>query len=163
MEIYLKTERLEIRPINLLDAGFFNELVNTKSWKKYIGERNISTVSEAEVFIQNILKDVNLNYHVFELKDSQTPVGIITFLKRETEEYPDFGFAMLPEFEGVGMAFEACMVFLEKIRSLHNYDNIIAITIPSNNSSISLLKKLGFVYTGDIKKEGNMLSYYNLK
>lgn len=163
MEIHSKTERLEIRPIKLLDAAFFNELVNTNSWKKFIGERNISTVNEAEVFIQNILNASNLIYHVFELKDSQVPVGIITFLKRESEEYPDFGFAMLPEFEGQGYAFEACNASLEKIINLHNYDHMIAITKPANTPSINLLKKLGFVYKGDFKREGSMISYYNLK
>ncbi|MEO0066067.1 MAG: hypothetical protein RI983_1393, partial [Bacteroidota bacterium] len=35
----LKTSRLNIRPINLVDSKFMLELVNTKGWLKYIGDR----------------------------------------------------------------------------------------------------------------------------
>ncbi len=159
----MDTERLIIRPIYLEDASFICELLNSKGWLKFIGDRNISNKKDAENYIQNILDNGNFFYHVFELKASRKPIGIITFLKREDEKFPDFGFAILPEFEKHGYAFEASTAYLKKIEPKNTYQNIIAITIPDNKKSIGLLQKLGFHYTGDHKKGEEILSYYSLK
>jgi hypothetical protein len=51
----LKTSRLNIRPINLVDSKFMLELVNTKGWLKYIGDRKVHNVTDAEQYIQRIL------------------------------------------------------------------------------------------------------------
>ena len=111
MELSLKTERLEIRPIHIMDAGFIHQLVNTEGWKRFIGERNINSVTDAVDFITNIWDDPNRSYHVFELKKSRVPAGIITFLKRKDEKYPDFGFAMLPEFQKRAMRLRLARLF----------------------------------------------------
>jgi len=163
VELSLKTERLEIRPIHIMDAGFIHQLVNTEGWKRFIGERNINSVTDAMDFITNIWDDPNCSYHVFELKKSRVPAGIITFLKRKDEKYPDFGFAMLPEFQKKGYAIEACEAFLGKIKASDHYENIIAIAKPSNERSIHLLNKLGFTYVGDHARKGEVLSYYSLR
>ena len=162
MKVNLDTERLEIRPIVLNDAEFFHKLVNTKGWLEYIGERHLSNKQDAENFIQNILNTERLNYHVFGLKEIERPIGIITFLKRKDEVYPDFGYAMLPDFGGQGLAFEACSAYLEKIRDAGEYEKVLAITKPSNEASIKLLKKLGFMYKGDFTREGSDISYYSI-
>ncbi|WP_318310116.1 GNAT family N-acetyltransferase [Flagellimonas crocea] len=163
MEIILKTERLEVRPIHIMDAGFIYQLVNTEEWKKFIGERNINNLLDAMDFITSICNDPNRSYHVFEINKSRVPIGIITFLKREDEKYPDFGFAMLPEFQKKGYAIEACESFLEKIKTLHQYKNIIAIVKPANERSIHLLNKLGFSFISNHNKNGELLAYYRLK
>ena len=163
VEINLYTERLEIRPIHIMDAGFIHQLVNTEGWKRFIGERNINNVPDAMDFISSIWDDPNRSYHVFELKKSRVPVGIITFLKRKDEKYPDFGFAMLPEFQKKGYATEACEAFLEKIKTLQMHENIIAIVKPANDRSIHLLNKLGFSFVSNHNKNGELLAYYGLK
>lgn len=159
----IETERLILRPIDLEDADFMIDLMNSKGWLKFIGDRNVSNKKDAEDYIQKILDNENFIYNVFELKETRKAIGIITFLKREDEEFPDIGFALLPEFEKNGYTLEASKSYLEKIEDLNRYPVVIAITIPDNRKSISLLRKLGFQYKGDSKKSGDILSYYSLQ
>lgn len=159
----ITTERLNIRPINLQDAEFILRLVNTEGWLEFIGDRNITTIHDAQKYIQAILDNTNFYYSVFELKSPQQAVGIITFLKRDDEKYPDIGFALLPEFQQLGYAFEASCAYLATVKASAIYDDIIAMTISDNINSISLLKKLGFSYTGTQQKEHGSLSYFSLR
>ncbi|WP_445382997.1 GNAT family N-acetyltransferase [Robiginitalea sp. IMCC43444] len=162
MYINFETKRLKLRPITLEDADFIIDLLNSKGWLAFIGDRNVSNKKDAENYIQRILDNKEFYYNIFELKTSRKAIGIITFLKREDEIFPDIGFALLPEFEKKGYAFEASKSYLERIKSLNRYDNIIAITLPDNIKSINLLHKLGLQYTGNYKKGETILSYYSL-
>lgn len=159
----IETDRLIIRQINLEDATFMIDLVNSEGWLKFIGDRNISDQKDAEKYIQKILDTPNFYYNVFELKELRKAIGIVTFLKRENEKYPDIGSALLPEFEKNGYTLEACKAYLEKVTIRNEYDTIIGITIPTNLKSISLLQKLGLKHERDIKNEEETLSYYSLK
>jgi RimJ/RimL family protein N-acetyltransferase len=163
MEVTINTERLRIRPINLQDAAFMLELVNSEGWLKFIGERNVSDLDDAKNYIQKILDTEQFYYCVFELKGSQKAIGIVSLIKRENEQYPDFGFALLPSFEKKGYAHEASRAYLEKIVRSKKYEHIIAITLPHNQRSSSLLKKLGFAYEGDGIRDRETLSYFILK
>ncbi len=163
MYISFETERLKIRPIALTDATFIAVLVNTKGWLEFIGDRNISNEGEAERYIQKILDHENYYYLVFELKDSQEAIGLVTFLHRKEEEFPDFGFAMLPEYEKKGFAIEASKAYLKRLIEIGNHQNILAITKPNNAKSISLIQKLGFHFKGNFKKDQTLLSYYQMK
>nr|WP_298999418.1 GNAT family N-acetyltransferase [uncultured Allomuricauda sp.] len=159
----LATERLILRPINLKDAEFIVELVNSEGWLKFIGDRKISCTKDAENYIQNILNNNKYFYNVFELKESGNAIGIVTFLKRYDELFPDIGFALLPQFEKKGYTFEASKLYLDKLKELNTYENIIAITLPANKKSIKLLHKLELRYQGDFQKGEKLLSYYSLK
>ncbi len=156
----IETERLLLRPIRLKDANFILDLVNTESWLKFIGNRNVSNINEAEDYIQKILHTPNYYYQVFELKTTQKAIGIVTFLKRDDEDFPDIGFALLPQYEKNGYAFEASKSYLGAIDKSNQYETIIAITMPENKKSIHLLRKLGLEYQYDRNKGKEVLSYY---
>ncbi|MEO1051444.1 MAG: GNAT family N-acetyltransferase [Bacteroidota bacterium] len=162
MYINIETERLQIRPIDLADAVFILDLVNSEGWLKFIGDRNVTDKDDAVKYIQRILDNPNFFYSVFELKASKKPIGIVTFLHRENEKFPDIGFALLPEYEGNGYTYEAAKAYIVKIISLHQHERIIAITKPDNQKSINLLRKLGLKYQGDHSKGEEVLSYYSL-
>ena len=51
--IIAETERLIISKINIKDAPFFLELMNTPHWLKYIGDRNIKSIEDAEEAIKS--------------------------------------------------------------------------------------------------------------
>ena len=114
MYLRIETERLIIRPIRIGDAEFIKALVNSDGWLKFIGDRNVSNKDDALRYIQKILDNENYYYSVFELKESGEAIGIVTFLKRDDEKFPDIGFAILPEYEKMGYAFEASYAYLEK-------------------------------------------------
>ncbi|WP_228853054.1 GNAT family N-acetyltransferase [Aegicerativicinus sediminis] len=158
----IETERLRIRPINLMDAEFIINLVNSKGWLKFIGDRKVFNINDAENYIKKILDNPNYYYSVFELKDSGQAIGIVTFLNRENQDFPDIGFALLPEFEKNGYTTEASKAYLDEIIKSKAYKNIIAITLPNNYKSIGLLKKLGLKHEYDFEGDNETLSLFSL-
>jgi ribosomal-protein-alanine N-acetyltransferase len=159
----LKTSRINIRPINLIDSKFMLELVNTKGWLKYIGDRKVHNVTDAKQYIQRILDNPLYFYHVIEVSNSNEPVGVISFLKRDSQQYYDIGFAMLPNFERRGIAFEACTAYMHAIQADQAFENLIAICLPNNEPSIALLKKLGFTFQKKFEQGDEALALYAMK
>lgn len=159
MYFKINTERLVIRPISTTDAAFMLHLTNSKGWLQYIGDRKIYSLEDAQKYIEKIQSNSNFFYHILLLKNDETPIGIITFLKRDTEIYPDFGFAILPAFESKGYVFEASKTYLSELFKLREFDKIIAITLQTNQKSINLLERLGFQFT-NIKQDDEQLAYY---
>lgn len=158
----LKTERLNIRPIRLEDNNFIYSLVNSNPWLKFIGDRNIRNNEDAEQYIQKILDNKNYFYSVFEIEETRRPIGIITFLNREHQEFPDIGFAILPQFEKKGYAFEASKKYLDEIINLKMHNKIIGITVPENENSIKLLQRLGLNFESNFIRENEILSLYSI-
>ena len=161
--MHIATERLQLRPLNLGDGDFIVDLVNSEGWLQFIGERNVTDNTTAERYIVKILKTPNFDYTVLELKESGKPIGIISFMKREDEELPDFGFALLPEYEKKGYAFEASKAYVEELVHSKEFEKVNAITKPENQKSIKLLGKLHFSFIGNRLKNEELLSYYQLK
>lgn len=150
-----ETKRLEISKFSIDDAGFYLKLLNTPNWIKYIGDRNVKTIKEAEDYLENgILKSYNelgFGFYKLQLKSNNTIIGTCGIIKRDTLEVPDFGFAFLPDFEGRGYGYEASVAILNFIKASCNFNKLFAITLPSNIRSISLLEKLGFNYQKRVK------------
>ena len=161
MYVNIETERLAIRPINSADAEFILELVNSKGWIEFIGDRKVSNLSNAEKYIQKITDSPNTFYNVFELKESQKSIGVVTFLHRDDEEFPDLGFALLPEYEKNGFTYEASKAYLQELMRSGDVDKIMAITLPHNIKSVSIIKKLGFEFEGNRTKGADTLSYFS--
>jgi hypothetical protein len=83
------------------------------------------------------------------LGNRHKPNGIVTFLKRENEQFPDIGFALLPEFEKNGYTIEASEKHLQGINNSNKYENVVAITLPDNqsneiNKGLDLNEKVAF-------------------
>lgn len=160
MNIELETKRLFIRPILLEDAPFLFELMHTEGWLKNIGDRNIHTIHETERYIQQINEKAFFTYYVLLSKESQKSIGILSFIYRPNLEFPDLGFALLPEYHKQGLAYEACSQFLTQIKEQKNTESICAITLETNIDSISLLKKLGFKWTSEMLDDDKKLHYF---
>ena len=158
----LETERLRIRPIALTDGEFIYQLVNTPGWLKFIGDRNVRSSSDAESYIRKILANKNYYYSVFELKNTKEAIGIITFLYRDNQKFPDIGFAMLDGYGKKGYAFEACRKYLDEIIRENIASKIIAITLPENSNSVKLIEKLGLKYESDFTDNAEVLQLYAL-
>ena len=155
------TERLSLIPLNVDDATFIFHLVNTKGWIQFIGDRNVKDTKSAIEYIQRILSNNRFFYNVFEIKETNTPIGIVTFLYRENYDSPDIGFAMLPQYAKKGFAHEATKNYLEKLRE-NNIGKIIAITKPENENSSSLLIKLGLQFEKNFLENDEELDMYSI-
>jgi len=93
----LYSKRLIIRPLAIKDSFFILELVNSEGWLKYIGDRNVQSLTDSNEYIQSIINNNKSFYFVFEDQKSREVLGIISFLFRNEYKNPDLGFALLPQ------------------------------------------------------------------
>jgi ribosomal-protein-alanine N-acetyltransferase len=156
------TKRLTLNRLTLQDADFIFELVNTPGWIKYIGDRNIHSREAAVTYTEKILNNPGITYWVVQLTAEQTPVGIITVIKRDYLEHHDIGFAFLPCHTKKGLAFEAAFTVLNDLFSMAAGTTMLATTIKENNDSVLLLIKLGFTYLQEINDGNDLLDVYEV-
>ncbi len=154
--IIAETERLVISKVTLQDAPFFVELMNTPHWLKYIGDRNIRSVEDAEEAIKNgHLKSYNDNgfgfYKVLLKAENNKAIGTAGLIKRDQLDDVDIGFGFLPEYEGKGFGFEASVEIIKLAKLKFKLKKVVAITNPENHNSIKLLEKLGLVFEKRVK------------
>jgi len=146
----ITTNRLIITRFTLEDTPFVFELLNTPGWIQNIGDRGVRTLNDArnyitEKYFPNYEKDGFGAYKVI-LKDSGETIGTTGFFRREGLDGVDAGFAFLPDYEGFGYAYESTRAVLDYELEQHDFEKILAITLPANQRSINLLERLGFVY-----------------
>ena len=77
------------------DDKFIFELLNSSDFIKYIGDRNIRTLNDAKLYINKILNNESIEYSVIEKIDSSTPIGILSYIKRDYLDFFDFGVAFV--------------------------------------------------------------------
>jgi RimJ/RimL family protein N-acetyltransferase len=146
----LESERLRLRRLGRGDAAFVLRLVNDPDWRRYIGDRGVRTLGDAERYIDSgpvaMYERHGFGLLAVEKKDEPAPIGICGLLKRETLPDVDIGFAFLPEFRGRGYALEAARATLAWARDVLRLPRVIAITVPENARSRALLEKIGLRY-----------------
>ncbi|CAN5741922.1 GNAT family N-acetyltransferase [soil metagenome] len=160
MQNTFTTERLIINPLTINDHAFIVELVNSKGWLQFIGNRFITKEAEAIEYIQKILNNPDIEYRVAFLKGELIPVGIVSFIKRTYLEHWDIGFALLPQFEKKGYAYEATNCVLESLKKDGLHKKILATTLKDNHHSIHLLEKLGLQFEKELTVKDEPLLLY---
>ena len=87
MEIVIKTQRLILRKFTLDDAAFMLKLLNTPTWLRFIGDRNVKTLEEAEQYLLNgnirSYQEYGFGFYVVVIKETQESIGICGIVKRE--------------------------------------------------------------------------------
>lgn len=159
MTSILETERLSLREFNTTDAAFIIQLLNSEGWLKFIGDRHIKTLEQAENYLTNgPMKSYSVNgfgLSMVELKNTHTPIGMCGLIKRDNLPDIDIGFAFLEEFMGNGYAFEIAQATINFAKENLHKETILAITIPTNVRSINLLKKIGMKFEKNFSFEGS--------
>ncbi len=151
MPAEIQTERLDLDTIRTSDHDFILELLNSKGWLEFIGDRHVRSTEDAIGYIKKIQETPDLKYWIIRVRATAVPVGIVSFIKRSYLEHFDLGFAFLTRYHGKGYAFEAAKRVLQVLQSDHPV--ILATCLPSNEQSIRLLIKLGFVFTHEKEVE----------
>ena len=146
--LVLQTERLSLRWLHAGDAAFILELVNEPSWLRYIGDRGVATLEDAENYIRNgpveMYRRLGFGLYLVELKEAGQPLGICGLIKREALEDVDLGFAFLPRYWGRGYAFESAAAVVGHGKLVFGLSRIVAITSQDNDPSAKVLAMLGF-------------------
>lgn len=185
MKYILETKRLRLREFTLDDCDFIIELMNSPGWLRFIGDRNVRNREQAKHYLENgPLKSYQINgYGLFMVEKknnadekpasatavsfsegsaSATAVGMCGILKRDSLDFPDIGFALLPDFSGMGYALEIARATLVYAKEKLGLQKIAAITMPGNTRSIRLLEKLGLSFRDTIRSaSGEELLLYS--
>lgn len=168
MQLHLETERLRIRALTIIDAGFMMQLMNTPTWIKNIGNRNVNDKTSASNYIaNNIINSYNINgfglFLVKHKKDNQS-AGICGIVKREGLTIPDLGFAFMPNYEGMGIATEASKAVVKYAKETLEINQLAGITKPENIASIRVLEKVGMEFKRLIQlpQDANFFSLYTM-
>lgn len=159
----IQTERLLLRKITLEDAPFIQQLVNTETWIKNIGDKDVNDLNSAQQFIQSWALD-RYNLHGFGpylVLLGNEPIGVNGLFKREHLEYPDIGFALLPSYMGKGYAYESSKAIMIQAKE-KGFKKLYAFTNPDNSSSQKLLNKLGFEQSTHQEDEKSVLFEYKI-
>jgi [ribosomal protein S5]-alanine N-acetyltransferase len=166
METVIETPRLLLQKFTPNDAAFMLELLNTPLWIKFIGDRNVKTVEEAEQYLLNgyikSYQTYGFGFYKVVLKDTSEPFGICGIIKRDYLEDIDIGFAFLPTFLGKGYGFEAASATLDYARNVLKIKRLIAIVDPKNEVSIGLIMKIGMQFEKMIKSGEEELMLFGI-
>ena len=150
--MHLESERLIIREAKVSDASFYFELFNDPDWLNFINDKGLKTVKETENYLKDVLlknsKLGGLGFFTVILKETSQPIGASTALQRDKLEFVDVGYGFLPKGRGKGYAAEATKLIIEYVRTKFQQEKVLAFTMPKNEASQKLLKKLGFKYIG---------------
>ncbi|MEP7042610.1 MAG: GNAT family N-acetyltransferase [Dokdonella sp.] len=162
----IETPRLMLRELVDDDAAFIFKLVNDPSWLRYIGDKGVRDMDGARAYIAN---GPHASYARFgfgllrvELKADGTPIGMCGLIKRDTLDDVDIGYALLPQFGGLGYAREAADATLCHARDVLQLARLVALVSPDNQASIKLLEKLGlrFEKTLSVSADGMETALY---
>lgn len=146
----IETARLRLRQMNRADAPFILELLNDPAFIRFIADRGVRTIADAEQYIINgpltSYQRNGFGLYIVELKVNGTPIGMCGLIRRDGLEDVDIGYALLERFRAQGYASEAAAAVLDYGRDTVGLKRIVAITSVDNDNSINVLKKLGFKF-----------------
>jgi RimJ/RimL family protein N-acetyltransferase len=162
----LQTARLDIVPLALADAPFIYELVNDPDWIRFIGDKHVHSLADAEAYLRNGPLAMYAKYGVglFKVIDraEERAVGMCGLIRREGLDDADIGFAFLASARGRGYAQEAGAAVLDHGFATLGLQRIVAITDVDNHASARVLEKIGmnFVRTTHLPNDSTELKLY---
>lgn len=156
----ITTQRLTLQLIQPEDNLFVLEILNSPGWIQFIGDRKVRNSDDAAAYINKIMSTPDLYYWVAKITNTQQPIGIISYIKRNYLDDYDLGFALLPQFQSQGYAFEAANTILQAAKNNDPTAKILATLLPTNTSSINLLTRLGFNFEKPMDVDGELLHIY---
>ena len=144
--------------MTLADAPFILELVNSPSWIRFIGDRNVHDLDTAERYLTDgFLKyyaTPGYSYYLVETKDEE-PIGICGFLRKSYLDHEDLGFAFDERYQGQGFGYEVGRPMMAYGVNRFGFRVLDAVTNEDNAASIGLLRKLGFRSAGAVDVPGS--------
>ena len=163
----IETRILIITELTLQDISFIQALTNSPGWLEFIGDRNIHSDQDAIKYLEtgpmSSYKIHGFGLFRVALKETNEPIGMCGFLKRDMLPYPDLGFAFLPEYHGKGYAYEASSVILNWAESNLKSRHVLAITNQDNVRSLKLIQNLGFEKISPISMNNELLSQFQYR
>jgi len=167
MTIVCETERLIVRHFTLADAEFIVELLNEESFIRYIADKQVRNIADAENYLtlgpMASYGQFGFGLSLVMLKETNMPIGMCGLLKRDELQNPDLGYAFLPSYCGKGYALEAANSVLKNGMMAHSLNLVLAVTLPDNLHSNRLLQSAGFKQNGLVDLYGSENNLYEFR
>ena len=173
MPTTIETERLHMRPLNMIDVNAIYKLDSDPLVMKYLGNRPVKNLDEVNFYLKNIIKQYELygigRWAVME-KSTGEMIGWagLKFMNEVTNGHVDFydvGYRFRPEFWGKGYATEATNAWIGYAKNQLNVHTLYASAHTENIASQHVLKKCGFIQKSEYQFEmyGENLACYWLE
>ena len=136
------------------------QLMNSSKFIKYVGDRNINSIEDAEKYIRTkMLPQLRTDgYSCYSLitKTGGEKIGTCGLYNRDGIDGVDIGFGLLPQYEKLGYAYESSHRLIKAAFEEFEIKEVKAITSKANISSQKLLEKLGLKIEGTTRlPDGN--------
>lgn len=162
------TLRTTLAPLSVADAPFMFELMTSPLYLRFIGDRGLGSIEDTERYIDSYFLESTrthgFGYFVARNADAE-PIGTVGFMQKEYLQCPDIGFAFLPQYSGIGLAYEVSEAALKYARDEWQLINLDAVTDTDNVASQNLLKRLNFQFVQEIRhpESHEYLQLYSLR
>lgn len=145
--IVIRSERLQLRELELQDDEFILDLLTEAPFVRFIGDKGVRNLPDAREYIlkgpMDSYRRFGFGLYLAMLADSGLPIGICGLVKRDTLPDVDVGFAFLTRYWSRGYAAESAAAVLAYATQQLQLPRIVAITAPDNLASIAVLEKIG--------------------
>jgi len=150
----LRSQRLDLRELELSDDEFILQLLNEDDFMRFIGDKGVRTLADARDYISQGPLDSYRRYgfglYLARLRGG-APIGMCGLVKRDGLDDVDVGFAFLSQYRSKGYAAEAAGAVLAYAKQHLKLPRVVAITAPDNQASIGVLERIGLEYERMIK------------
>ena len=154
----LRSERLELRELELEDDEFILRLLNEDGFLRFIGDKGVRTRDDAREYLTKGPIDSYRRYgfglYLTSLPGG-APIGMCGLVKRDSLPDVDVGFAFLERYWSRGYAAESAAAVLAYGKEQLRLSRIVAITAPDNHASIAVLQKIGLRFERMIRLAGD--------
>ncbi len=171
MEIHLETDRLILRDLMDEDVHDLFAMDSDAEVHKFLGNKPISTLAEAQKYIDAIKEQYVQNgigrWAVVE-KESGDFVGWSGF-KFITDEiggrldFYDLGYRFIKKYWGKGYATETAVASLNHGFTKLGYNEICGMADVEHTASNAILQKIGLVKRNEFIYDGTLHNLYSLK
>lgn len=162
--IVCETKRLIIRHFELSDDKYILAQLNEASFIKSIGDKHVRSLDDAQNYLItgpiDSYQKLGFGLNIVMLKQNGMAIGMCGLVTRAELEHPDIGYAFLPNYWGKGYATEASKAVLDDAITKHKLKTILGVTFPENQSSNSLLSRIGFNQIGSVELYDSINNLY---
>ncbi len=155
------TDRLEFREWHLQDLDRFHVICSDPRVMRYVGDGRVWSQEQTSQFIQAATKMLrNCGYCQWALihKANRQLIGYCGLAK--SDELPEIGWRLSPEYWGQGLATEAAQAVLNHGLLAIGCSQIIATVQAENTASIRVIEKLGMSPSRRMDRMGREVVVY---
>ncbi len=153
----LHTERLELRPFTLDDAGAYWPLVSDPDVLRHTGEAPLASLADVrDLLSSRPLRDYDVHGYGRLACVERTTGQLLGFCGLKYLEdlgETDIGYRFLPQCWGRGYATESARAVMRHGADTLKLSRIIGLVEPNNRGSVRVLEKLGLTFESRITLE----------